>query len=193
MRDQDHHFIASWWGHALLRKHGDRLVRHPHRQICIYPMKILTHSPRAAVVFSLLAVVTCGIIWWQYLKGPNGPDAKWGYDLTTGELFRVAITAVPPYAAPSGADHGVDALGVNELNGVRSATALRMYSPEAATVIKRMVEPEGIIDDPRAMMDTVHRGTHIRRIADTEWTTEMSPAGMAILHEILPAPTPDQP
>lgn len=147
-------------------------------------MKFCTDSPRAAMTLSILAVLVCGFIWWRYLADPTGPHTKWGYDLGNGELFRVAITAVSPYAASTGPENGVDALGVRDLNGVSSAFAVRKYSPEAAALVRRMIEPEGVLDNPRAMMDTINQGKLIRRITDTEWVSEISPAGVAIIREM---------
>lgn len=146
-------------------------------------MNLIARSPQVALAFSVLAIIACGCLWWRYLAEPSGPNVKWGFDVETGIIFPIAITAIPPYAAPSGRENGVDALNVEDSEGLRRAHALRMYRPEAAAVIRQMVETNGSLDDPRKMMETVNRGKLIRRVTDREWVSEMSAAGQAILRE----------
>lgn len=143
-------------------------------------MKIARQSPIVAAILSIAAIAICGAIWWVNLSGGNTPTGKWGYDLTTAELFKVPVTAVPPYDAPSGLNQGVDAQVFRDRNGKRIVVSLRRYTPEAAQVVHSIIAQQAMAD-ARASMDTIHRGTLLRAVDETTWVEENSAAGTALM------------
>lgn len=143
-------------------------------------MKILHRSPLLTVMFSIAAIVSCAAIWWVNLSDGNKPTGKWGYDLTTGELFKVPVTAVPPYEAPSGPQEGVDAQVFRDRTGKRIVVSLRRYTPEAAQVMHSIIALQPMAD-ARASMEAIHRGTLVRAVDETTWAEENSAAGTALM------------